>query len=324
MTSFSLSRDHFRMHLFAIRLTGTFLLCAAPAAAQTVRGHVLDDIAGTPVQQARVTLHDHAGHVVSAYFTGETGVFELNARGPGTHRVQVDRMGYELHVSQELQLRPSEILEVEFRLRPEGVLLSPIIVLARHDVEPGRFQFERRRDLGRGVFLDAAAIATREPVLTTDALRGVPGIIVTALPGAAPPTGSPDDEAGAQSVRWGVRTTRGWQCVVVFVDHSPEPMMSSRSGGGSMAAAGLGSVRGSISEPASAGLRGGKGAFDSFSRFGDLNDLVDPNDLRGIEVYRQWNEVPLEIRRSLRAPSLWPEDHLGPCGVVLVWTSVGW
>jgi hypothetical protein len=59
-----------------------------------------------------------------------------------------------------------------------------------------------------------------------------------------------------------------------------------------------------------------------------LNVLIDVEDIRGIEIYRNISELPDELRTAMRMGDLWPiERHLRqsePCGLVWIWTNRGW
>ena len=62
--------------------------------------------------------------------------------------------------------------------------------------------------------------------------------------------------------------------------------------------------------------------------------LVQPEDVMGIEIYREFKEVPKELLKGLLAVEIWGSVATGsnpsikgfsaPCGVAIVWTSVAW
>jgi hypothetical protein len=288
------------------------VLAAAPGslAAQVVLGRVVDAESGRPVVGAAVTLLDARGAQVARVVADSIGAFGIRAGQPGTYALRVERIGYAEHRVDRFLLGPSEEVTIEFRLAPQGVLLDPIVVLGRRDTEPGREQFARRGGLGRGIFLDSAAVAARNPEIATEAVRDVPGIMLTMVP----PRAMDDDDA---FMRWTVRSMRGQQCLVVFLDHMPGPVMVSSAPSGRLARAGVGEQLGD-------NVRLSRQPQYARGPFGDLNDLVDPRDIRGIEVYRSWNEVPVELRETLRGAELMRTDQMGLCGLLLVWTGVGW
>jgi hypothetical protein len=295
-------------------LVAVLLSLGTEAAAQTIVGRVLDATTRDPVAGALVELLDAGGGRVAASESDGAGLFRVAAQLPGTYVLRLRRLGYAEHTSRPLELRRGELVELEFEVSPEGVKLDPIVVLSRRDTEPGRDQFARRSARERGVFLDAEAIAARNPRSPAEALRGVPGVLLT-------PVGA--GEGG--DLRWAIRATRGWQCLVVFLDHAAEPVLVSLDRSGLLRRSGVGALRGGLSSPGSGGLRGAPRDLYLFSRFGDLNEqVVDVRHLRGIEVYRTYAEVPDELKRTLRLSHVWQDDYLGPCGLVLVWTGVGW
>jgi hypothetical protein len=51
---------------------------------------------------------------------------------------------------------------------------------------------------------------------------------------------------------------------------------------------------------------------------------IEVDEVEGIEVYRSFREVPDEIRASIYMSWIWPPEHLGGCGVVIIWTRLGW
>lgn len=70
-------------------------LLVAPAAAQTIRGVVVEDGARIPVDGAMVTLFDAGGEVVQRALTDGLGRYFLEAQAAGRHSIRVDRIGYE-------------------------------------------------------------------------------------------------------------------------------------------------------------------------------------------------------------------------------------
>ncbi|TVP46555.1 MAG: carboxypeptidase regulatory-like domain-containing protein [Gemmatimonadales bacterium] len=283
------------------------LFCIAPLEAQSVSGRVLDDFTNRPVAAATVTLLNAELATVGAASSSEGGFFQLRMPAAGSYTLRVQRIGYEDHEGRAFEVAAGEHVEVELRLSPEGVHLDPLVVLARRSFEPGREGFARRRDLGRGLFLDMITIAVAEPRVTTDVFRGLEGVqVVGAVRGGL--------------LHFQLGSMRGHRCLAVFLDHAADPIMIQRSPTAPRLEPGVGEIRG--------GIGGGGGAlrseappeFDGWV-YGSLDQLVDPSSLRGVEVFRDWTEVPDELRSGLRARHLFQG---GPCGVVLVWTEIGW
>jgi len=70
-------------------------MLVAPAAAQTVRGVVVEAGARIPVDGAMVILFDATGDPVHRVLTDGLGRYFLEAEAPGRHSIRVDRIGYE-------------------------------------------------------------------------------------------------------------------------------------------------------------------------------------------------------------------------------------
>jgi len=246
-----------------------------PGSAQVVEGRVLDELSEQPVPLARVTALDEDGAAAGPVTATADGGFVLRLPGPGTYRLRVERLGYPVHTTGEFRAHPFERLDLEIRITPEAIPLAPLEVVARGP-ERGRDQFTRRRAAGEGVFVDPVHIAlmrdARRVRIASDVVRNVEGIQV--------------DWDGK------ISTALGWRCLVVFLDHSPIPVM--HTGGGAW-------------EP--------RLALDGLV---DLNDLTDSRNVMAVEVYRSIDEVPEEVRRGFR----WSD--VGRCGVVWFWTRVGW
>ena len=60
-----------------------------------VRGVVLEEGTGTPIEGAMVVVLDAGGHAVARTLTDATGAFLVQLEGTGGYRVRIDRIGYE-------------------------------------------------------------------------------------------------------------------------------------------------------------------------------------------------------------------------------------
>lgn len=83
---------------------------------------------------------------------------------------------------------------------------------------------------------------------------------------------------------WGattVRSLRGWKCMVFLLDGRPF----------------------------------GLGFEDGGAR--ELHQVLGPTDVKGVEVFREWDEVPLEFRQ-------YAERGIYRCGVYIYWTRARW
>ncbi len=78
-----------------IAIAIALVLLAAPVRAQTVRGQVVEEGGGRPIEGAMVILMGQDGNVERKGLTGIDGGFVTHADRPGPHTIRVDRIGYE-------------------------------------------------------------------------------------------------------------------------------------------------------------------------------------------------------------------------------------
>ena len=176
-------------------LGAAVLLClcgAAPGAAQSVRGRLLDDATDAGIAGAVVMLLDVDGQVLSRALTAEDGAFELAVPAPGQYRIRAQRIGYVMATSPPLDLVQSRSLVVEFRLSAAAVPLAPITVVGREAMRDPRLEFmdyyERKaiygkEGMGFAHFLDGEELERRIAFSVLDLLRDLPGIRVGAAGG---------------------------------------------------------------------------------------------------------------------------------------------
>jgi hypothetical protein len=186
-------------------LAGLLLTVSSlPASAQMVLGRVVDEGTGEGVSLARIAVLVGDSVAVGPSAADQEGRFRLRLPGPGTYRLQVERLGYPLHTTLEFRAGPFEEVEVQIPIAPEPIPLAPLEIVARGP-ERGRDQFARRRAAGQGVFVDPIHIALMREAgrirTPTDVVRQVEGIDV--------------DFHGV------ISATRGFRCIAVFLDHSP-------------------------------------------------------------------------------------------------------
>ncbi|MGW8267121.1 MAG: carboxypeptidase regulatory-like domain-containing protein, partial [Longimicrobiales bacterium] len=134
----------------------------APVSAQAIRGVVVDDVSLTTVPSALVRLVRN-GEAGRGILSGDDGGFFLPVPEAGAYRLEVSGMGYETALSQIVYVDRADTLSVEFRVRPNAVLLQPITVVGR--TRRGRSAFEQRRaEWDRGIFLTPAMVDSISPV----------------------------------------------------------------------------------------------------------------------------------------------------------------
>ena len=186
-------------------------LSAGSAGAQVIRGVVVDDLNLEPVPTALVRLVQY-DEAVTGTQTRVDGTFLLTAPGSGEYELEVSRLGYETARSRPLTLEKGDTLSVEFRVRPDAVLLDPITVVGRS--RRGRSTFERRSsEWDRGIFITPAMVDSIAPDHPAEILKGLDkvdvrwgwGVSSTGMGGPMP----------------SVRTVLGRGCVLYMVDFVP-------------------------------------------------------------------------------------------------------
>jgi len=194
--------------LLGICLPGTF---PAPAHAQAIRGVVVDDTSLTPVPGAQVRLV-RRGTLGQGTETDGEGRFLLPVPGGGEVQLEVGRLGYATARSQSVTVEAGDTVSVEFRVRPDAVLLDPITVVARS--RRGRDAFDRRQaEWDRGIFLSPAMVDSIAPRHPAEVLKGLPkvdvrwgwGVYSSGMPGPVPR----------------IRTVLGRGCLLYMVDFVP-------------------------------------------------------------------------------------------------------
>ncbi len=102
-----------------------------PARAQSVRGELIDEATGRPIDAAFVILLD-AQHVRRAgSLTDSSGRFVLRAPAPGRYTLRADRIGYRSTESPALDLVADQILQFTMRVSVEPLRLEIERVNAR-------------------------------------------------------------------------------------------------------------------------------------------------------------------------------------------------
>ena len=103
---------------------------------------------------------------------------------------------------------------------------------------------------------------------------------------------------------------KGSKCLAVFLDHHLIPVQIGRRP----------DLR--ISQFTDARVSDGLGKRPT------LNDLVSVERVVGIEIYRDFSEIPLELRTAGRIAEIWQKGGWSgidsPCGIAWVWTKSAW
>jgi hypothetical protein len=113
----------------ALSALGLLLLIPLRAApAQTVRGELVEETLGAPIEGAFVVLVDAGGEQVVAMLTNAVGRFVLEAPSPGRYQLKAERIGYESYTSPDLDLQMGQVLDYRMTMPVRPVELALISV----------------------------------------------------------------------------------------------------------------------------------------------------------------------------------------------------
>ncbi|HEV2733652.1 MAG TPA: carboxypeptidase-like regulatory domain-containing protein, partial [Longimicrobiaceae bacterium] len=111
-------------------LVAGLLLAGRSAAAQAVRGDLLEGASGRPVAGAFVVLLDGAGKQVGGGFTDAAGAFLVQAPGPGSYTLRAERVGFAAVRSPVLRLAAGQTVTHGLETGSEAVKLEGLVVRA--------------------------------------------------------------------------------------------------------------------------------------------------------------------------------------------------
>jgi hypothetical protein len=94
-------------------------------------GRVIDAEAETGIAAVAVTLVDSAGSLLTTVSTDSTGAFGLPVYAPGSYTLRVRHLAYREVDTRSLEVRHSEVLQVDIRLSRLAFDLDPLVVTAR-------------------------------------------------------------------------------------------------------------------------------------------------------------------------------------------------
>jgi hypothetical protein len=162
---------------------GALTVLAAPLAAQTVRGRVVDARTGEGVPQAVVTALAASGNRRTGEArTDSTGGFSLAMRAPGEVRLRVERTGYRETLTDPMPVAARETLEVELSVSAAPLTIAPLRVTARvepphrRSLELNGFYDRERKGIGR--FVRREEIERHGDFTLAQSLARMPGTIV--------------------------------------------------------------------------------------------------------------------------------------------------
>jgi hypothetical protein len=167
--------------LRALAFPALLLMFATPAAAQVLRGRVLDATNGQPVSQARIQVLNADGRLVGRTTAAANGTFSLQLRVTAPVRLRAERTGYSPTLTQPVQVALLETVEVDVLMSVQALLVEPLTVVGRtqpkrrpslalsgfYDREArGLGRFLRREEIERHANIDLAQVIDRLPGTT--------------------------------------------------------------------------------------------------------------------------------------------------------------
>jgi hypothetical protein len=197
------------MRAVVARLAPALLLVAGSASLahpQVLRGTLLDG-RQERITGANVTLRDSAGGAVGAAIADQRGVFHIPAPRAGTYVADVRRIGFDPWTSPPIRLDRGESVEIEVRMNDRPPVLATMTVRGRAHREWGRDGWSKRKAAGRGTFLTGDEVMEKRTVTIAEALRDVPGLMLSYRPFPA------------------LASTEGNRCLNLLVNRQPIPLI---------------------------------------------------------------------------------------------------
>jgi hypothetical protein len=171
---------------FSLLLAALFLTAAPPLAGQMIRGRVLAAGDTVGIEGVTVTLMNQGENPLFLTQTDAAGQFQISVAEPGRYGLELKRIGYRTFLA-EVVVGEREMVEVELRMAEEAILLEPLIVTARREIQLGTLdefydRMERNRQRGVGQFLTREDFENSPAASTTLQLAMVPGLFLEVVP----------------------------------------------------------------------------------------------------------------------------------------------
>ncbi|HEX8697191.1 MAG TPA: TonB-dependent receptor [Longimicrobium sp.] len=155
-------------------------LAAAPLAAQTIAGKVLDRATGQPVNEATVEALRANDRVAARARSDAQGNFVIVLDDEGEYRIRARRVGYQPSTSLPVPVERRQTVQTELRISSSEVVLDPLTVTARstpaRSARLDREGFYQRERTGFGRFLTRHEIGNMVVTETSTIFRTVPGV----------------------------------------------------------------------------------------------------------------------------------------------------
>ncbi len=245
-----------------------------------VRG-TIQTITGAPLAGSRVELWG-TNLVTTA---GDDGRFALDSVPEGSQTLVVRGIGF-VPYRAVVDVLPPEPTVHDVSLAPFVAAMDTVRIIGNRASELWKAGFDMRRTRGFGEFMDEVEIERRHPQQVSDLFREMPGVDVLS--------------SGAFGRKVVMRGRNGGLfCIpAIFVDGVRFFNGVGRSGQSPRIGA--------------AGVTGNNEAVDMMEYTGtaDLEFVVNPNDIKAIEVYAHDSSVPSEY-----------DDPRDGCGSIVIWTG---
>ena len=280
-------------------VTAGMVLAFAPSAlAQRVHGRLVDVVTGAPLAGGLLTLRTAQGERIGSVATTTAGRFEIRAPGPGLYYVEVSRLGYRLLRDGPFELEQSSEREAVYSLQRQAFHLAPIEVSAEKPAERSAYLeqvgFYERQKSDFGHYITRDEIEARHPDRFTDLMRTIPGVRI--LP-------SPTGIGGASLQFRGSLLSHGGVCQpqvvidgLIVIRGTARPW---RPGDGRVVDR---ATEQAVPQP------------DPDRVQVSIDDLVMPDDVAAVEVFRSGVQVPARFGGTSTSTQ---------CGVIAIWTRRG-
>ncbi len=243
-----------------------------------IRGTVVTEGGGDPLPGAAVTMTDTMGRPITTVVSNDDGAFQLPHPGQGTRfRLQAEHIGY-ADVTGAVDFGTRDELAVELVMATRAIELEPIVVVERRRDFLADMGYYFRKERGLGHFIERTDIERHRPADLTDIVRRTPGVSVQGL-------GMSRDILMVGAFRAG-----GWE----------ERTIMGGSGTGGRDCNPAVFLDGALARPGGTESR----------QYTPFNQIVDPDMVEAIEVYRRATEVPARF-----------SGEWATCGVIAVWTT---
>ncbi|MBK8250353.1 MAG: carboxypeptidase regulatory-like domain-containing protein [Gemmatimonadetes bacterium] len=245
-----------------------------------VRGTV-STITGAPLAGARIELW--GTNLVTA--ATSDGAFALDSVPEGSQTLVVRGIGF-VPYRAVIDVLPPTPTRHDVALAPFVAAMDTVRIVGQRSAEAWRTGYDQRRKRGLGEFIDEDELNRRDPKQVSDLFVQMPGVDILS-----------SGAFGRKVVMRG--RAGGFFCIpAIFVDGVRFFNGQGRGGRSPLAAAPT--------------VTGNSEAIDMMEYTGtaDLEFVVNPNDIKAVEVYPRDAQVPIEF-----------DDPRDGCGSIVIWTG---